>query len=173
MNSKYLPYLDDSGDVDEDIAHYCNRVGELLPNFNKEILAQWFYEHPDSAYRYDWLDYEKIEVSLETIRAEELLRECYFSEPFVEYYRALLQDSKPDDRLNSILNYANMYRTWPIYPIVLLNRKGTMNYPGSVGCATPYLLIEGRHRFAVLQYLYGIEKVASTHKLWVFKTTGS
>ena len=163
----FEPHLDDRGTVVEGLEEYCNRIGNELSNIPKNVMGQWFYEHPDSYLRYDWLNYSRLRFNLEEFTIPELTLECFSKEPYVELFYENLNFGRADECTIKIETYVRENLTWPVPPIVLLNKKSRLSFPDSVLCDSPYHLLEGRHRFAVLLFLSASMKLAVSHKVWV------
>jgi hypothetical protein len=161
------PYINDDEEPIESAEDYYRRFKTAHPNFPYEVVIQWFYEHRHSLLRNSWLGYSSLKFELATIATKELSLDCLYNNPFVAQYRNHFKSKNTSQRMTRISKYIEKNGTWPVPPIILSNPDGAISFPRGTECDSPYHILEGHHRTAVLTSYFKREVMAETHNIWL------
>ncbi len=158
---------DDMDEPLESKGAYSSRVRSVFPNLPPEVIGQWFYEHSDSFEANYWLDYASVSFSLEQFSVSKIMQPCLSENPVVIQYRDHFQKNNSSRRMSRIAEYIDLYGTWPVPPILLANPKGEILTSWGFRCDSPFHLLEGSHRFAVLYAFAEMRKMSGMHEVWI------
>ena len=161
------PFMDGEDNVTESQNDYCSRFRSHFSQFPNDVIAQWFYEHPNSLSQNDWLNYRTLSFGLVKIPIDAVKNECFHDNPFVELYRQYLLQGQLTPRIIRLVRYIKDKGSWPVPPIVLDNFDSKQVFPWGMGCSFPYQLLEGRHRFAVMITLLDAVELLAEHDVWL------
>lgn len=160
------PLVDKHGGVAEDFEPYWTRVSRCLPNFPSEVARQWFFDHPHQIADWGWLGFDTLQFTQRALTTPELLQldvgddgVCDTNQYYFE------QRPSPDE--SRIADYCQVHGTWPIPPIFLSNPMGSIISPWGWRCASPFQILEGHHRLAILRSLWSRPVFAEHHLLWI------
>lgn len=161
------PIFDELESPIESPSNYARRVQKLLPNFPESVITQWFYDHHHCIEQYRWLDYASLNFTLVTVSAEFLGLPCLLEHETVVQYRNYFLQGTDSPRMDRLAKYIESNGTWPAPPIILDNSEHALVSPWGLRYSTPYDLIEGHHRMAVL---YGLGRHrCRKHKVWLLQ----
>src|SRR3989304_2895075 len=104
----YRPYLDDSNNSVESSEQYCDRIQKLLPNFPKEVLKQWFFEHWGQIDDYAWLEFSSLRFKQETWLTDMVLNSGIKNNPSVQIDLKHYKDGNHYPRQMSIVDYLHL-----------------------------------------------------------------
>jgi hypothetical protein len=159
------PTLNQLDDPTESPSEYARRVQKLLPNFPESAITQWFYDHHQCIREHAWLDYPSLKFTLAEVGADFLTLTCLRNNETIMQYRDYFLQGTDSRRMHRLANYIEENGTWPIPPVILDNTKSDIVSPWGLRYSTPYELLEGHHRMAVL-YALGKHKQGS-HQVWI------
>jgi len=159
------PLCDDIGIHIESPTDYLSRTGCLLPNFPAEVLSQWFYDHNNVVEEYSWLNYPTLNFTLHSFTPKTMKLPCFWEHETVVQYRNYFLEGVVSQRMSRLSKYIRKHGSWPVPPLVIHNPKGKIKTPWGLQYSSPYELIEGHHRFAVL-YALGFH-CKGTHNIWL------
>jgi len=145
---------------------YAQRLQRSLPNFPCDVIIQWFFEHRQTIHQNSWLSYRNLRFKKIELLSSELSRPELSTDPLVEHFEEQINARNPDERLARIHQFFVQNKTWPVPPIVLYNPGNTVVTPYGLQLDSPYHLLEGRHRLAVLRTLRG-DQLNQSHTLWL------
>ncbi|WP_395350100.1 hypothetical protein [Variovorax sp. UC122_21] len=149
---------------------YARRVQAALPNFPASVITQWFFDHSDVIEEYAWLQYESLRFECVELSESDLRRPCLARHETVAQYRNHFLRGNTSQRMSRIAQYMREFGTWPIPPIVLDNPDGAIVASWGLKYSTPYELLEGHHRLAVLYALH--LEAAGPHQVWLVRRGG-
>ncbi|HZF11529.1 MAG TPA: hypothetical protein VFE33_22295 [Thermoanaerobaculia bacterium] len=158
--------VNDHEEAVESPCGYAQRLQRLLPNFPRDVIVQWFFEHRLTILQDSWLPYRNLCFKKIELLNSELSRSDFSTDPLVEYYEERITAGNPDERLARIHQFFVQNKTWPVPPLVLYNPGNTVVAPQGMQCDSPYHLLEGRHRLAVLRTLRSAQ-LNESHTLWL------
>lgn len=159
------PLRDHLGDPIESSSIYAARVQRLLPNFPEQVLQQWFQDHNGVIEVHSGLNYPSLRFQLTSIGSNELQLPCLAEHPTVVQYRNYFLQGVDSHRMKRLAKYIEEHHTWPIPPLVFDNPDGRFVAAWGLKYSTPYDLLEGHHRMAVL-YALGMHTQRS-HQVWL------
>jgi len=146
---------------------YVRRVQKQLPNFPEVIIAQWFYEHEHCIEEHAWLDYTSLSFRLEKFTVADLRLPCLYDHETVVQYRNYFLEGTETVRMNRLAEYIPTNGTWPVSPIIFDNADETFISPWEFRYSSPYHLIAGHHRMAVL---YALDQhKQGEHTVWLVR----
>lgn len=151
----------------ESAVDYSARFRKTLPHFPHEIISQWFYEHRQAIYQNSWLPLSRFRFRLEEFSLAAVSQSAFSENPIIAQYRVHFENENTSRRMGRIAEFILNHGTWPCAPIALANPEGTFASPWGMRCDSPYHLLEGHHRFAVLLARTNANGVAPCHKIWV------
>ena len=166
---RLAPCNDGSETLIEGMEAYAKRFQQTFPNFPSNVITQWFYEHRDAIHQNSWLPFDRLTFSLVEFTASDVFDLCFADNPFVDQYRTHFEEENTSQRMSRISEYIIENFTWPVPPIVMANPKANIESPWGMKCDSPFHLLEGHHRFAVLHAYKAKLKLKSIHKIWVAK----
>lgn len=168
--SIYAPRFDYNKYELEDRAEYLSRIQPLLPNFPKEVIVQWFYDHNQQVEEYEWLDYPSLAFSQESWKTEQVpVKDFGNVDAARTYMYHFFAKGLRTSRTLRLALYFEKFGTWPVPPVFLENQDGNLQFPHRLPCGTPYHLIEGHNRMALfLGYKQRI-KLADSHAVYVVR----
>lgn len=164
------PRFNELDDPIESSSDYARRVQERLPNFPESVITQWFYDHHHCIEEHAWLDYPSLEFKLVTFGAKFFNLPCLRDHETVVQYRDYFLQGTDSARMYRLAAYIEDKGTWPVPPIIFDNAEGGFVSPWGLRYSTPYDLLEGHHRMAVL-YAMGKHK-HGTHQIWLLQRSG-
>lgn len=160
-------FVDEDESPIETVGEYIQRFQSTYPNFPDKVISQWFYDHRQCIHQNSWLPYGLLKFSLVELTNIEISLPCFSNNPFVDLYRTYCNDVNENQRIYKLSEFIRMNSTWPVAPIVLENMHSDIELPSGVKCDSPYHLLEGHHRFGVLQAYQSKIKLKPTHKVWI------
>lgn len=166
-NDLYLPKLNQMDEYRESKDEYFLRIKKILPNFPKEVLIQWLYEHWNDIDNFSWLEFPKLNfesVEWPIRRIEESGIHCHET---IKAYLYRFQNGTESKRMISIDNHFQSNGTWPVAPLLLKNVNGTAKYPNGLSCEEPYHPVEGHHRLAIFLAYRNMPFIKENHKIWL------
>jgi len=164
----YTPIFDYNRYEPEDIGLYLERALKHLPNFPKEVIIQWFYDHPQQIDEHKWLGYEKLKFELLKWKTDEVPITDFGNTDAVETYMYnYFERGISTSRRDRIESYFNEHGTWPVPPIFLENLNGDLEYPHGFPCGKPYHLLEGHNRMAFFIKYKKLKKLSETHLVYI------
>lgn len=158
------PTLNQLDDPTESPSEYARRVQKQLPNFPESVITQWFYDHHHCIREHSWLDYPSLKFNLAEVGTEFFALTCLRDHEIVTQYRDYFLQGTDSRRMYRLANYIEEKGTWPVPPIIFDNTEGGIVSPRGFRYSTPYDLLEGHHRMAVL-YALGKHK-HGIHQIW-------
>ena len=166
-NGLYEPKVNNIGEHIESPDEYFLRIKNILPNFPKEVLIQWLYEHWNDIDNFAWLGFEKLNFESVEWSVSELLASGIEDHEVIETYKYNFVNGSYSDRIKSLSSYFQKYGTWLIAPLLLKNQDNNISYPNGFACNSPYHPIEGHHRFAIFFANKKSELLQKEHKIWL------
>lgn len=166
-NGLYEPKTNMIGECIESPDGYFLRIKNILPNFPREVLIQWFYEHWNDIDNFAWLGFEKLNFDCVEWSVSELLASGIKDNEVIETYKHNFLNGSCSDRMKSLSSYFKRYGTWPIAPLLLKNLDNNISYPNGLACNSPYHPIEGYHRFAILFANITNASQQKRHQIWL------
>ncbi len=159
------PFCNNLGDPTESSEAYAVRVQRFLPNFPEQVLTQWFQDHSYVIEEHSGLNYPSLRFELVTFGPMELQLPCLADHPTVVQYRDYFLQGVDSPRMRRLAKYIKEHHTWPVPPLIFDNPDGRFIASWGFKYSTPYDLLEGHHRMAVL---YGLgEYMQGPHKVWL------
>lgn len=165
--SQLLPTLNELDEPTELASDYAQRIQRELPNFPESVITQLFYDHHHCVEGYSWLEYHSLTFKLATVGPDILNLPCLCENETVVQYRDYFLEGTESPRMKRLALYIKAHGTWPVPPILFDNPKGGFVSPWGLHYSTPYDLLEGHHRMAVL---YALAKhTRNTHEIWLLQ----
>jgi len=163
----FLPKQDIDDQYLETEDDYCDRIKNLLPNFPKDILSQWLYEHCGDIEKFAWLDFTKLKFKKKLWGIEELIDFNIENYEIVKHYLEHIKRKTKTPRFDSLTSYIRKNGTWPTAPIFLENCTNQHFYPNGLACHVPIHPLEGHHRLAVLLSYKKEKFIKQKHEIWI------
>lgn len=155
---------------------YVSRIKRILPNFPTDVIETWLWEHSDQieefcSYCLDSLYfYEKcFDVNELLPIGNERNSPTFLNLRQLEdkEYQRNIQSNK-DWPMSRLIFFISDNGTWPKKPIILDVTQSTEKpIINGYSVLSPWHIIEGRRRVAVLIHLRGKLDLKSRHKAWV------
>ncbi|HBH87552.1 MAG TPA: hypothetical protein DDY17_08140 [Syntrophaceae bacterium] len=152
----------------EDKNKYLDRTLRLLPNFPKDVITQWFYDHPQQVHDHEWLEYKKLKFELITLGTDQIPVTDLGNTGAVEAYRYnYFVIGNTSSRREKLESYFQEHGTWPVPPIFLKNKDGNLKYPFGFPCGKPLHLLEGHNRMAFFIEYKSLNKISNSHLVYI------
>lgn len=161
------PKRNNLSDPIESSSEYASRAQQLLPNFPEQVLSQWFLEHEGVIGEHAGLGYPRLQFELAQLGSDELSLPCLAQHPTIVQYRDHFLRGVQSTRMNSLARYICENGTWPVPPLIFDNPDGRFVAAWGLKYSTPYDLLEGHHRMAVLHALNRHKD--GLHSVWLVK----
>jgi hypothetical protein len=160
-----LKYLVDKMKLkrEETLFSYIKRVKKVLPNFPRQVIKTWLFEHNGQLDEIleqpvERFIFRKSYISLQSI----INYEPQFKSPIDQnlkqlndpnYQRAMKDSHYPMTR---ILKYLKQYGVWPGHPIIMDTSKDKCDYlVNGYPLNKPFDVLEGFRRFSVVKFYIG------------------
>lgn len=152
----------------EDKSKYLDRILKLLPNFPKEVIIQWFYDHPQQVHDHEWLEYNNLKFELTVFGTDQIPLTDFGNTGAVETYRYnYFVNGVTNSRREKLESYFQKHGTWPVPPIFLKNEKCNLKYPHGLPCGKPLHLLEGHNRMAFFVEYKSLNKLLYSHLVYI------
>ena len=162
-------FVDSDEQPIESKIEYVDRFQNKYPNLPDEVISQWFYDQRLSIHENSWLPYGLLKFSLVELTSLEVSMPCFSENQTIDQYRIHFENENSSPRMCRLSEYISENLTWPVPPIVLENIDADIITPWGMECDSPFHLLEGHHRFAVLLAYKSKIELKPTHKVWVAK----
>lgn len=159
--------VDDLEQPVESQAEYVARFQKTLPNVPPDVISQWFYDHRQAIFQNSWLPLSQLRFHLAEVTLEEVTQPAFADNQIVAQYRSHFENENTSCRMGRIAEFVKSGGTWPMPPIALANPQDKIVSPWGMKCDSPYHLLEGHHRFAVLLAGSNASALLPIHKIWV------
>jgi hypothetical protein len=169
ISQLYL-YVNDHDEPLESRDEYILRVKKHLPNFPEDVIAQWFFEHQSVVDQWKWLNYSTLSFTSIDLSITDFELPCLEKHETVVQYRDHFLCGSESPRMNLIAEFMTENGTWPCPPLILHNSYDNVIAPWGYRYSSPYDIIEGHHRFAILySYLKKKRYLKPKHNVWLVK----
>ena len=172
-NNVYFPRRSSADECIENEKEYCERMQEILPNFPKEVLLQWFYRHcRQDIDDYAWLDYPTLQFGKEKWSSEKVIISGIKENDRVQINKMHFETRVKARHTDYLESHFYQHHTWPIAPILLHNPNNNMALPSGYKCTNPYHPLDGNHRLGIFISLFekSIINKGKMHFIWIAKT---
>ncbi len=164
---RYEPRLTSRHEYAESAEEYCQRMGSLLPAFPGSVLTQWFYDHWAQIDGYAWLRFETLGFERMLWSVDDALSSGIKDNRVVRTDQCHFETGVTTTRIQRIAAYFKAHGTWPVPPVFLANKEGTIVRPDGFRLTSPYHVLEGHHRAALFCAFAGRGAVTAEHEVWV------
>lgn len=114
-NGLYEPKVNNIGEYLESVDEYFLRMRSVLPNFPKEVLIQWFYEHWNDIDNFAWLNFEKLNFECARWSASEILSSGTADHEVIKTYQLNYEKVTCSVRMKSLSSFFNCYGTCQLH----------------------------------------------------------
>lgn len=169
--AQFDPHRNVSDWVVEDPNLYAERMqASFLPNWPKEVLIDWLYQHARCLDRYAHLKFERFKFERQRWTLSRIPGREAFDDPgFCDAFENIEERAKSS--FDWLAKYMIANGTWNAPIILLDNPNSSFRSLTERGIRSPLHLLEGHRRLSFLNGLRRLNMALPEHDVWLVRVS--